>query len=70
MQITKKYLNELRYQVIGCAIEVHKYLGPGLLESVRLRRMFFAGIKSAGNGSQKPGLDTAGITKDCCLIRN
>jgi GxxExxY protein len=34
MLITKKYLNELTYKVIGCAIEVHKHLGHGLLESV------------------------------------
>jgi len=34
MQETKKYLNELTYRVIGCASEVHKLLGPGLLESV------------------------------------
>lgn len=27
-------LNQLSHQVIGCAIEVHKELGPGLLESV------------------------------------
>ena len=34
MKVTKKYLNELTYNVLGCAIEVHKFLGPGLLESV------------------------------------
>ena len=29
-----KTLNDLSYKVIGCAMEVYKSLGPGLLESV------------------------------------
>jgi len=32
--ITQKYINELTYKIIGYAIEVHKELGLGLLESV------------------------------------
>lgn len=31
---TQKQINELTYEVIGCAIEVHKHLGAGLLESI------------------------------------
>ena len=34
MNITQKYINDLAYKIVGCAIEVHKHLGPGLLESV------------------------------------
>ena len=32
--MTKTDLKDLIYQVNGCAIEVHKHIGPGLLESV------------------------------------
>jgi GxxExxY protein len=49
--LTKKYLNELEYQLTGAVIDVHKHLGPGLLESVyqkclahelRLRNIVFS----------------------------
>ncbi|MEI9942997.1 MAG: GxxExxY protein [Chitinophagaceae bacterium] len=42
--LTKSYLNDLSYKIVGCAIEVHKHLGPGLLESIYhecLRQEFF-----------------------------
>ena len=32
--ITQKYLDELTYEIIGSAIEVHKIMGRGLLENV------------------------------------
>ena len=31
---SQKYVNAVAYKIVGCAIEVHKNLGPGLLESV------------------------------------
>ena len=34
MRVTKQFVNSLSYKIVGCAIEVHKQLGPGLLESV------------------------------------
>ncbi|MFT4202935.1 MAG: GxxExxY protein [Chitinophagaceae bacterium] len=32
--MTKKQVTQLSYEITGCAIKVHKALGPGLLESV------------------------------------
>lgn len=34
MKLTTSKLNDLVYQVTGAAIEVHRALGPGLLESI------------------------------------
>jgi GxxExxY protein len=33
-RVTQKRINDISYIIIGCAIEVHKNMGPGLLESV------------------------------------
>jgi len=33
-RLTKLYLDELTYRIIGAVIEVHKTLGPGLLEKI------------------------------------
>jgi GxxExxY protein len=32
--VTQAYVNQVAYEIVGCAIEVHKILGPGLLESI------------------------------------
>ena len=37
--MTKKELDRLSYDVLGAAIEVHKAIGPGLIESVYHRCM-------------------------------
>ena len=46
--MTKRNIDDLSYVIIGCAIEVHKVLGPGLLESVYqkclVRELFLKGL--------------------------
>lgn len=32
--MTKKEITQLSYEIVGCAIKVHKKLGPGLLENI------------------------------------
>lgn len=48
------HINELTHEIIGSAIEVHKHLGPGLMESAyRLslcRELFLRGIKFKQEG--------------------
>ena len=34
MKISKSFIKQLNYKIVGSAIEVHKQLGPGLLESI------------------------------------
>jgi len=34
LNMTQKELTDLGYKIVGCAIEVHKHLGPGLLEAI------------------------------------
>ena len=45
--ITQKYINNIAYAIVGCAIEVHKEIGPGLLESV-YESCFIEEMTSAG----------------------
>ena len=37
----QKKSNQLSEQIIGCAIEVHRVLGPGLLETLYEEALFF-----------------------------
>lgn len=47
IRITQKYVNEIAYTAVGCAIKVHKELGPGLLESI-YEECFMIECKMAG----------------------
>ena len=43
--MTKKQVTQLSYEITGCAITVHKALGPGLLESVYQKCLTYELIK-------------------------
>ena len=51
-EINYMEINEITEKVIGCAIEVHKNLGPGLLESAYEECLDFE-LKSAGLSTQR-----------------
>ncbi len=66
---TQKEINDLSYQIIGCAIEVHKELGPGLLESVYEKCMAHL-LKENGfevNRQQNVPIEFKGLKLDCDL---
>ena len=44
--------NEIYEKIIGCSIEVHKSLGPGLLESAYLECLFYE-LQKAGLNVEK-----------------
>lgn len=48
--ITQTLINDISYKIVGCAIEVHKELGPGLLESVYqkclVKELEYKGLKT------------------------
>jgi GxxExxY protein len=44
--MTKKEVTEMSYHVTGCAIRVHKELGPGLLESVYQKCLKYELVKN------------------------
>jgi GxxExxY protein len=65
--IDKTYLNNLEYQITGACIEVHKILGPGLLESIyhsclirelQLRKINFISEKTISINYKDLTLDT------------
>ena len=47
--MTKKMITGLSYEIMGCAIEVHKELGPGLLESIYEKCLIFELNKNGFN---------------------
>jgi len=75
--VTQKYISDISYDIIGCAIEVHRHIGPGLLESV-YQACFIDELKDTGlNVSSNihvpikyKGKDLGGILKLDLLVED
>lgn len=67
--ITKKYINKLTYEIVGAAIEVHKILGAGLLESnyekALLHELALRNLKT--KSQQSVTVNYKGIDLECPL---
>jgi GxxExxY protein len=67
--MTQKYINELTHIIIGAAIEIHKELGPGLLESIYEKCLIHV-LKEKGfqvAAQQKVPVVFRGLFLDCDL---
>lgn len=51
--ISKASVTKLSYEITGCAITVHKELGPGLLESIYEKCLYFELEKNGFNVQQQ-----------------
>ncbi len=75
--MTQNVINEIAYKIVGCAIEVHKILGPGLLESVYhsclIEELLESGLNFKSQVSVPvlyKGKDLGGILKLDLLVEN
>ena len=68
-KISKKQVNDLSYQIIGAAIEVHKFFGPGLLEKnyeqALIHKLHLRGLHT--QSQQEVQIPYKGIILNCDL---
>jgi GxxExxY protein len=68
-RLTQQYIDTLSYKIIGAAIEVHRILGPGLLESVyercMIRELELMGLKV--ESQQTISINYKGLELDAAL---
>jgi len=67
--MTQKEINQISYNIIGFAIEVHKELGPGLLESVYEKCLAHLLLQNGYKVTrqQSVSLNFRGLNLDCEL---